>query len=576
MSREHNEKKLRSQRWFGGTPIDAEHTAHALQAGLSREEFEGKPVIGIINTWSDLNPCHAHLRERAEAVKRGVWQAGGYPVELPAMSLGEGYLKPSAMLYRNMLAMQTEEMLRAQPVDGAILLGGCDKTTPGLLLGAISADLPAIFCPAGFTNSARYRGESFGSGTGPFRWAPELIAGRLPVSEWQTIEEKIWSSPGTCNVMGTASTMTALAEVLGFSLPGASSVPATASKGHQLAAAAGRRIVDMVWQDLRPSHILTRGAIENAVKVNVALGGSTNAAIHLIAIARRAGHNFTLQQFDKVARGVPVLANVQPSGEHLMHEFADAGGLPALLIQLQSVLDTQQRTILDENLADVINRARVDDAEVIRPLDNPVAKQALAVVSGNLAPNGAVIKPSAATPALMNHRGYALVFEDAADMAARIHSDDLEVSVDSVLVLRNCGPQGGPGMAENGMLPIPKKLAEQGVRDVLRLSDARMSGTSFGTCVLHVSPESWIGGPLALVQTGDEIELNVAERTLNLLVSETELAERRAAWVAPKPHYVRGWGSLFVEHVNGADEGCDFDFLVRSGENPEPLIHGKL
>ena len=576
MSSNHNEKKLRSQRWFGGTPKDTEHTAHALQAGLGREEFEGKPVIGIINTWSDLNPCHAHLRERAEAVKRGVWQAGGYPVELPAMSLGEGYLKPSAMLYRNMLAMQTEEMLRAQPVDGAILLGGCDKTTPGLLLGAISADLPTIFCPAGFTNSARYRGESFGSGTGPFRWAPDLIAGRLPLSEWQTIEEKIWSSPGTCNVMGTASTMTALAEVLGFSLPGASSVPATASKGHQLASAAGRRIVDMVWEDLRPSHILTRGAIENAVKANVALGGSTNAAIHLIAIARRAGHDFTLQQFDAVARSVPVLANVQPSGQYLMHEFADAGGLPALLVQLQSLLDTQQRTVLGERMADVIDRARVDDAEVIRPLDNPVATEALAVVSGNLAPNGAVIKPSAATPALMSHRGPALVFEDAADMVARIHSDDLDVTVDSVLVLRNCGPQGGPGMAENGMMPIPKKLAEQGVRDVLRLSDARMSGTSFGSCVLHISPESWIGGPLALVQTGDEIELNVAERTLNMLVSEAELEERRASWKAPKPHYVRGWGSLFVEHVNGADQGCDFDFLVRPGETPEPAIHDKI
>lgn len=571
-----NKRQLRSARWFGGTPFDAEHTGHALQAGLAREEFEGKPVIGIINTWSDLNPCHAHLRERAEAVKRGVWQAGGYPVELPALALGEGFFKPSAMMYRNMLAMQTEEMLRAQPVDGAILLGGCDKTTPGLLLGAISADLPTIFCPAGFTNAARYRGESFGSGTGPFRWAPDLIAGRLPVTEWQKIEEKIWSSPGTCNVMGTASTMTALAEVLGFSQPGASSVPATASKGHQLAAAAGRRVVDMVWEDLRPSHILTRAAVENAAKVNVALGGSTNAAIHLVAIARRAGIDFNLQQFDAVVRGVPVLANVQPSGAYLMHEFADAGGLPALLKQLQTLLDGSSQTVMKQTLSEVIEQAQIDDDEVIRPLSNPVASEALVVVSGNLAPNGAVIKPSAATASLMQHRGRAVVFEDAADMAARIHSDDLEVTPDSVLVLRNCGPQGGPGMAENGMLPIPKKLAEQGVRDVLRISDARMSGTSFGTCVLHVSPESWVGGPLALVRSGDEIEIDVAARSLNLLVDDAELAARRSAWQPPKPHYVRGWGSLFIEHVNQADQGCDFDFLVRPGATPEPPIFGKL
>lgn len=571
-----NKRQLRSARWFGGTPYDAEHTGHALQAGLAREEFEGKPVIGIINTWSDFNPCHAHLRERAEAVKRGVWQAGGYPVELPALALGEGYFKPSAMMYRNMLAMQTEEMLRAQPIDGAILLGGCDKTTPGLLLGAISADLPTIFCPAGFTNAARYRGESFGSGTGPFRWAPDLIAGRLPVSEWQKIEEKIWSSPGTCNVMGTASTMTALAEVLGFSLPGASSVPATASKGHQLAAAAGRRVVDMVWEDLRPSHILTRAAVENAAKVNVALGGSTNAAIHLVAIARRAGIDFNLQQFDAVVRGVPVLANVQPSGAYLMHEFADAGGLPALLKQLQTLLDGSSQTVMKQTLSEVIEQTQIDDDEVIRPLSNPVASEALVVVSGNLAPNGAVIKPSAATASLMQHRGRAVVFEDAADMAARIHSDDLEVTPDSVLVLRNCGPQGGPGMAENGMLPIPKKLAEQGVRDVLRISDARMSGTSFGTCVLHVSPESWVGGPLALVRSGDEIEIDVAARSLNLLVDDAELAARRSAWQPPKPHYVRGWGSLFIEHVNQADQGCDFDFLVRPGATPEPPIFGKL
>lgn len=571
-----HKRSLRSSRWFGGTPFDAEHTGHALQAGLSREEFEGKPVIGIINTWSDLNPCHAHLRERAEAVKRGVWQAGGYPVELPAMALGEGYMKPSAMLYRNMLAMQTEELLRAQPIDGAILLGGCDKTTPGLLLGAISMDLPVIFCPAGFANGASYRGERFGSGTGPFKWAPELIAGRLPVSEWQTIEEKIWSSPGTCNVMGTASTMTALAEVLGFSLGGASSVPATASKGHQLAAAAGRRIVELVWQDYKPSDMLTAASFDNAAKLAVALGGSTNATIHLIALARRAGFAFSLADFDAIAQQVPVLANVQPSGEYIMTEFADAGGLPALLTELASQLDMSQRTVAGLSLAEQVADAVVVDADVIRSLENPVAREALAVVKGNLAPNGAVIKPSAATAELLNHRGPALVFDDAADMAARIHSDELEVTPETVLILRNCGPQGGPGMAENGMLPIPKKMVEQGVRDMVRISDARMSGTSFGTCLLHVSPESWVGGPLALVQTGDMIELDVAARRIDMRVDDAELARRRALWQPPKPHYLRGWGALYIEHVNQADEGCDFDFLVRQGETPEPPIHGKL
>ena len=343
-----------------------------------------------------------------------------------------------------------------------------------------------------------------------------------------------------------------------------------------MAAAAGRRVVDMVWEDLRPSHILTRAAVENAAKVNVALGGSTNAAIHLVAIARRAGIDFNLQQFDAVVRGVPVLANVQPSGAYLMHEFADAGGLPALLKQLQTLLDGSSQTVMKQTLSEVIEQAQIDDDEVIRPLSNPVASEALVVVSGNLAPNGAVIKPSAATASLMQHRGRAVVFEDAADMAARIHSDDLEVTPDSVLVLRNCGPQGGPGMAENGMLPIPKKLAEQGVRDVLRISDARMSGTSFGTCVLHVSPESWVGGTLALVRSGDEIEIDVAARSLNLLVDDAELAARRSAWQPPKPHYVRGWGSLFIEHVNQADQGCDFDFLVRPGATPEPPIFGKL
>ena len=569
-------EKLRSRRWFGGGPGSTEHTGHALQAGYSREEFEGRPVIGIINTWSDMNPCHAHLRQRAEAVKRGVWQAGGFPVELPAMSLGEGYVKPSTMLYRNFLAMETEELLRCHPIDGAILLGGCDKTTPGLLMGAISMNIPAIYCPAGFTMGATFRGERFGSGTGAFRWAPDLIAGKLPLDEWETLEQKIWSTPGTCNVMGTASTMTALAEVLGMSLTGASSIPAMDSRGHQLAAAAGRRIVQLVWDDVKPSDILNDASFNNAAKTCVALGGSTNAAIHLIALARRAGARFTLEDFDAVGRQVPVLANVQPSGKYIMPEFSDAGGLPAMLTRMAEHLDLDCMTVTGKTLGENIDGARVENDDIIRSLDNPVATEALAVLKGNLAPNGSVIKPSAADPALQRHRGRAVVFENADDLAARIHVPDLDVDASSVLVLRNVGPQGGPGMAENGMIPIPKKLAEQGIRDVVRISDARMSGTSFGTCILHVSPEAWIGGPLALVQDGDEIELDIPGRSITLCVEEAELEKRRQAWQPPAPHFKRGWGLFFTEHVNQAHEGCDFDLLASREPNPEPAVHGKL
>lgn len=569
-------EQLRSRRWFGGGPKSSEHTAHILQAGFSREEVEGRPVIGIINTWSDMNPCHAHLKDRAEAVKRGVWQAGGFPVELPAMSLGEGYVKPSTMLYRNFLAMETEELLRCHPIDGAILLGGCDKTTPGLLMGAISMNIPTIYSPAGFTMGATFRGERFGSGTGGFRWAPELLAGKLSLDEWQTVEQKLWSSPGTCNVMGTASTMTALAEVLGMSLTGNSSIPAMDSRGHQMAAAAGRRIVQMVWDDIKPSDILGDASFRNAAKTCLALGGSTNAAIHLIALARRAGASFTLEDFDAIGRQVPVLASVQPSGKYLMPEFADAGGLPAMLTRMADLLELDCMTVTGATLGENIRKARVENDDIIRPLDNPVATEALAVLKGNLAPNGCVIKPSASDPALQRHRGRAVVFENADDLAARIHDPDLEVDASSVLVLRNVGPQGGPGMAENGMVPIPKKLVQQGVRDMVRISDARMSGTSFGTCVLHVSPESWVGGPLALVKNGDEIEINVPERMITLCVDEAELAQRRQAWQPPAPHFRRGWGQLFTAHVTQAHEGCDFDFLASREPNPEPAIHGKI
>mgnify|MGYP001556593056 FL=1 len=479
-------------------------------------------------------------------------------------------------MYRNFLAMENEVMLRCHPIDGAILLGGCDKTTPALMMGAISMNIPAIYCPAGFTMGATYKGERFGSGTGPFRWAPELIAGNLSVDEWEKIEQKIWSSPGTCNTMGTASTMTALVETMGMSLTGASSVPAMDSRGHQLAAASGRRIVQMVWDDLKPTDILTEASIHNAAKVCVALGGSTNAAIHLLAIARRAGSNFSLDDFDSFGRVVPVLANVQPSGKYIMPEFSDAGGLPALLNNMAEKLDLDCLTVNGRILGENILGAQAEDDDVIRTLDNPIARVSLAVLKGNLSPNGCVIKPSASDPKLQEHRGRAVVFNNADDLAVRIHSPELEVDATSILVLRNVGPKGGPGMAENGMIPIPRKLAEQGIRDMVRISDARMSGTSFGTCVLHVSPESWIGGPLALVEDGDEIELSVSNRSITLCVEDDVLEGRRQAWKPKQDHYKRGWGLLFTDNVSQAHEGCDFEILASREHTPEPAIHGKV
>jgi dihydroxy-acid dehydratase len=567
---------LRSQRWFGQGPFSFEHRAHSMQAGIAPEEFEARPVIAVVNTWSDLNPCHAHLRGRAEIVKRGIWQAGGYPVELPAMSLGEGFVKPTAMLYRNFLAMETEELLRCHPVDGAVLLGGCDKTTPALLMGALTMDLPCIFVPAGSTLGARFHREKLGSGTGAFRFGAELMAGRITLDDWKTIERRSWSSPGTCNTMGTASTMTAIAEVLGLTLPGASSVPAMDAEGDRLAALAGRRIVDMVWEDLKPSALLNDASFANAARVSVALGGSTNATIHLVAIARRAGARFDLDAFDSAGRETPVLANVQPSGGHLMPDFYAAGGLPALIRRLGEYLDLECRTVTGRSLGENVALATVEDDEVIRPVDRPVSGLSLAVLRGNLAPAGAVIKPSAASPELLRHVGRALVFRDIRDLEARIHDASLDVDPSSVLVLKNAGPLGGPGMPEVGMLPIPWKLAQAGVKDMVRISDARMSGTSYGTCVLHVSPEAFVGGPLALVQDGDEIELNVPARLLELRVPDAELVRRRADWNPPESRYARGWGALFLEHVLQADQGCDFDVLARRAQTPEPDIHRKV
>ena len=543
------------------------------QMGLRRQEFVGRPVVAIINTWSDLSPCHAHLRERAEAVRRGVLLAGGCPVELPALSLGEVMVKPTTMLYRNFLAMEVEELLRQHPIDGAVLLGGCDKTTPGLVMGAISMDLPAIFCPAGPMLNGRWRGTPVGAGTHTREYWDEFRAGRIGSAEMAEIESVSTRSPGTCNTMGTASTMTALVDALGLSLPGASSIPAMDSAHTRMASACGERIVEMVWEDLKPSAILTDGSIRNALQVAVALGGSTNAAIHLVAISRRAELGIGLEAFDEAARGTPVLANIFPAGRHLMEDFFFAGGLTGLMSRIADRLDLAARNVTGGTLRDVLATARIDDDDIIRPLDNPaVPGIAIAVLHGNLAPDGAVIKPAAASAGLLTHRGRAVVFDGHAALSKHIDDPDLDIDETSVLVLRGVGPVGGPGMPEWGALPIPKKLLERGIRDLVRVSDARMSGTHYGTCVLHVAPEAHVGGPLALVRTGDEIVLDVPNRRLDMLVADDELARRRAAWRPPPPRFARGYGILFQNHVTQADKGCDFDFLEAGPPTAEPEI----
>jgi dihydroxy-acid dehydratase len=559
-------KELRSHRWYGVHDLRSfGHRSRTFQMGYDREDFAGKPVIAVVNTWSEINPCHTHLRDRAESVKRGVWQAGGFPVEVPAISLSEPFMKPSTMLYRNLLAMETEELLRSYPFDGAVLLGGCDKTTPGLIMGAVSVGLPFIFVPCGPMMRARWRGNTLGSGSDVWKYWAELRAGNITQADWDEIEERIASTPGHCMTMGTASTMTSAAEALGVTLPGAASIPAADSDHPRMAVESGRRIVAL------PSSPLTRESFENAISVVLALGGSTNAVIHLIAMAGRAGVPLTLDRFDELSRGVPVLANIRPSGKYLMQDFFEAGGLRALMarLDLHDVMTVSGQTV-SANVAD----AEVFDDDVIRPRSNPVREEAgLAILRGSLAPDGCVIKHSAADPSLLRHRGRAVVFEDYDDMNARIDDPALEVDASSVLVLRNAGPLGAPGMPEWGMLPIPKKLLEQGVRDMVRISDARMSGTSYGTCVLHVAPESFVGGPLALVQTGDEIELDVPARRIDLLVAEDELAARRSVWV-PRPRPAsRGYTQLFADHVTQANLGCDFDFLEGAGGVDEPAIH---
>jgi dihydroxy-acid dehydratase len=542
--------------------------------GFEAADYRGKPVIAIINTWSDINPCHTHFKQRVEEVKRGVWAAGGFPVEMPAMSLSEPFQKPTTMLYRNLLAMETEELLRSYPADGAVLLGGCDKTTPGLLMGAESMDLPTLFVPAGPMLRGHWGGTILGSGSDTWKYWADLRAGAITAEDWQEIENGIARSPGHCMTMGTASTMTSAVEALGVTLPGAASIPAADSRHAVMATRSGRRIVEMIWEDRTLSQLLTRAAFRNAVTTVLAIGGSTNAIVHLIAMARRVGVELGLDDFDELSRRTPLLANIRPAGSYLMEDFFYAGGLPALLAQLGDLLDTSAPTANGKTLGDNIAGAKVFNDDVIRSRDHPLAAEGtLAVLRGNLAPDGAVIKPAAAEPRLHHHSGPAVVFANYDDMAARIDDPDLDITPDSVIVLQSAGPQGAPGMPEWGQLPIPKKLLEQGVRDMVRISDARMSGTSYGACVLHVAPESHIGGPLALVRDGDLIELDVAARRLHLHVSDEELDKRRADWQQPPAKYARGYGALYLKHITQANEGCDFDFLEAGPPTPEPEIH---
>jgi dihydroxy-acid dehydratase len=567
--------QLRSARWFAPDDLRSfGHRSRLKQMAFDEADYVGKPVIAILNTWNDLSQCHTHFPERVEQVKRGVLQAGGFPVEIPVMSLSEMFMKPSAMFYRNLLALETEEVLRCHPIDGAVLLGGCDKTTPGLIMGATSADLPAIYVPGGPMLKGNWRGTTLGSGTDVWKYWAERCAGHVDDCAWRGIEEGIARSAGHCMTMGTASTMTAIAETLGLTLPGASSIPAVHSAHGRMAAESGRRAVELVWEDLRPSRILTREAFDNAITVDMAIGGSTNAIIHLVAMAGRAGIKLPLERFDELSQSTPVVANLRPSGEYLMEDLYDAGGLPALLNRIRHLLHADCLTINGKTLGENVIGAEVIDPRVILPPDQPLSRAgATFILRGNLAPDGCVIKPTAAEPRLLQHTGPAVVFENYADLKKRIDDEALDVTADSVLVLKAGGPLGAPGMPEWGMLPIPRKLLKQGVRDMVRISDARMSGTSYGTCVLHVSPESAVGGPLALVRTGDLIELDVQARRIHLHVTDAELASRRAEWRPPEQRYTRGYAALFGQESTQANEGCDFKFLHAGKATPEPDIY---
>lgn len=548
-----------------------------MQMGWSADDWEGKPVVAVINTWSDLSPCHHHLRDRAEWVKRGILKAGGTPVEMPVHSFSEQLLKPTSMLYRNMGALEVEETLRSHPIDGAVLLGGCDKSTPALVMGAVSMNLPFIFMPAGAMLRGNYAGEKLGSGTDVWKYWDERRAGNITKDQWDGVQGGIARSYGTCMTMGTASTMMSIADGWGLTLPGASSIPAPDAGHKRMAAACGARAVEMVWEDMTPDKIMTWESTRNAVTVAMATGCSTNAIIHLIAMARRAGVDLTLDHLDEIGHTTPVLANIRPSGkEYLMEDFYYAGGLPALMKELGDKLDLSVMTVNGQTMGDNIAEAVNYNDDVIRPLSNPVYQQgSLAVLKGNLAPDGAVIKPAAMDPRFQTHKGPAIVADSYAELKTIINDEDYPMTPDHVLVLRNAGPLGGPGMPEWGMIPMPKALLKDGHRDMVRLSDARMSGTSYGACVLHVAPEAYIGGPLALIQTGDIIEMDIPNRTLNVVLTDAELETRRAAWTAPAPRFERGYGQMFSKHVEQADKGCDFDFLRSDfgGPVPEPEIN---
>ena len=566
---------LRSYRWFG--PDDMRsfgHRSRLKAMGFDDIDYKDRPVVAILNTWSELNTCHSHLRNRADEVKRGILQSGGFPVEVPVMSLGEMLMKPTTMLYRNLLAMEVEEVLRCHPIDAAVLMGGCDKTVPAMLMGAISANVPSIFMPAGPMLTARWNNVTLGSGSDVWKYWDERLAGNLCDKDWQGIENCIGRSAGTCMTMGTASTMACVTEAMGFSLPGAANIPAVVAEHSRLAVRTGRRAVDMAWEDLKPSDFMTAKSIDNGLMTSLAIGGSTNAIVHLIAIAGRLGIDLSLDRFDELSRTTPVLADIRPSGRFLMEDFFNAGSLSSMLARMTDLLNVDCLTVSGTTLAEQIKGAEVIDDEVIRTRENPVAEAGgTCLLRGNLAPNGCVIKSLAADPNLLQHRGPAVVFDNYPDMKEKINDPELDVSENSVLILRSAGPLGAPGFPEWGMLPIPKKLLEAGVRDMVRLSDARMSGTSYGTCVLHIAPESAAGGPLALVQNGDEIEINVAERTIHWHVSDDEIARRREAMPPLKQIPARGYEQLYAKHVTQADLGCDFDFLTGRTPNAEPSIH---
>jgi dihydroxy-acid dehydratase len=567
---------LRSHRWFGPDDLRSfGHRSRMKQMGFGDEDYKGKPIIGLLNTWSDLNTCHTHFKQRVEEIKRGVLQAGGFPVEVPVMSLSESLMKPTTMFYRNLLAMEAEETIRCHPLDAVVLMGGCDKTVPALVMGATSANIPALFFPAGPMLKGNWNGVTLGSGTDAWKYWAEKQAGNIDDCAWRGIENGIARSPGHCMTMGTASTMGAIVETLGLALPGSSSIPAVHSTHARMASATGRRIVEMAWEDLKPTQLLTKEAFDNAIIVDMAIGGSTNAIIHLIAMAGRAGIHLPLEHFDQISQRTPVIANLRPSGEYLMEDFYDAGGLRALLNRIRSLLNLDCLTCSGQTLGQEIEGATVFNDHVILPLDKPLSQAgATFILRGNLAPDGCVIKPTAAEPKLLQHTGPALVFHNYADLKARIDREDLPVTGDSVIILQSAGPQGAPGMPEWGMLPIPKKLLKQGIRDMVRISDARMSGTSYGTCILHVSPESAIGGPIALVRDGDLIDLDVPNRRLHLRVSDEELSQRRARWKPPEPRFDRGYGKLFCAECTQAHQGCDFKFLHSAGQpTPEPDIY---